>query len=350
MTHLRVGVVGLGMGRNHVKGFQSHPGVEVVACADVSEEKRAYAENELGVLTTYESYEEMCEKESLNIVGIAVPNAYHKTVACTALKSGAHVLCEKPMAMSSEEGKEMAACANAEGKRLMINFSYRFTPQAWALKTQTENGLLGTPYYAHTMWLRRRGMPGFGGWFGQRKLAGGGPMIDLGVHRIDLALWLMDYPTPTWVMARMSNHIASRIAEKEGKEFDVEDFATAMVTFSNGASMDIQASWAGNVEQQEIMATRIMGTEGGLLQKNCDGGYSFEAYTFEEKSGCQLTTKLDPPYPSSPSPYYHFADAIINDYPHIATAEEGITVMKLLDAIYESAEKGIPIELNGTIS
>ncbi len=346
MTQLRAGVIGLGMGRNHVKGFQSHPCVDVVACADVSVEKRIYAEKELGVPATYESYEEMCEKEKLDIVGIAVPNAYHKSVTCTALKSGAHVLCEKPMAMTAKEAEEMAACAETEGKRLMINFSFRFSQQAWALKKLTETGFLGFPYYAHSMWLRRRGMPGFGGWFGQKKCAGGGPMIDLGVHRIDLALWLMDYPTPNWVMARMSNHIASRLAEKEGKEFDVEDFATAMVTFTNGASMDIQASWAGNLEQQELMATRIMGTDGGLLQKNIDGGYTFDAHIFEERNGYQLTTKVDVPCPSTPSPYFHFADAIVNDYPHIATAAEGITVMKLLDAVYPSAEKGVPIELS----
>ena len=201
------------------------------------------------------------------------------------------------------------------------------------------------PYFARTVWMRRRGMPGFGGWFGQKVLAGGGPMIDLGVHRIDLALWLMEYPTPTWVMARMSNHIASPIAQQQGKEFDVEDFATAMITFDTGASMDVQASWASNVGRQEIMETRVLGTHGGLLQHNIDGSYTFEAKIYEERHGCQLTTVLDPPYPSAPTPFFHFADAIVNDYPHIATAEEGITVMKLLDAIYASAEKDEPVHI-----
>lgn len=345
MKKLRVGVVGLGMGRHHVRGFQAHPSADVVACADVDDERCRYAREELGVPRTYHDYQEMCAKEECDVISIAVPNCYHKPVTCAAIEAGAHVLCEKPMALTTQEAQEMQATAEKHQKRLMINFSYRFSPHAWALKKCVDDGLLGDPYYATAVWMRRRGMPGFGGWFGQKKYAGGGPMIDLGVHRIDLALWLMGYPTPTWVMARMSNHIATSIARDQGKLFDVEDFATAMVTCDSGATLSITASWAGNIAPQELMETRILGTKGGLLQYNTDGGYSFASEIYQEKNGCQLSSSIVQPFPQAPTAYYHFIDAIVHDYPHIATAHEGLIVTAILDAIYQSAETQKPVNI-----
>ncbi|MFC1672300.1 Gfo/Idh/MocA family protein, partial [Planctomycetota bacterium] len=196
MDTLRVGVIGLGMGCGHVKTFQSHPNAEVVAIADVNEERLHPLKDELGVPVGYTSGEEMIRNETLDIVSVCTPNKFHKPLTLEALNAGCHVLCEKPMAMSAAEGREMVAAAKEAGKRLMINFSYRFNEQSFALKKQVDTGILGDVYFARTVWHRRRGMPGFGGWFGQKALSGGGPLIDLGVHRIDLALWLMGYPKP----------------------------------------------------------------------------------------------------------------------------------------------------------
>jgi predicted dehydrogenase len=249
------------------------------------------------------------------------------------------------MAMNQREAEEMLDKSKEVGKRLMINFSYRFTPQSWAIKKQVDTGIMGDIYFGRTVWHRRRGMPKFGGWFGQKELSGGGPLIDLGVHRLDLALWLMGYPKPTWVMGSTYNPIATEIAKREGKKFDVEDLAAGMIKFENGATLEIEASWAANIEQKELMSTRLLGTKAGLLQCNVGEGYDFEAKIFIEKEGCQFDMKVHPPVPEAKPAPSHFVDSIIEDKPNTATAEEGLTVMKILDAIYESAKTGKPVEM-----
>ncbi len=345
MRKLRVGVIGLGMGQAHVNGFREHPGVEVVAAADTDAQRLRSTGERLAIPALYASAKEMLRKEKLDIVSVATPNKFHKPLTLLALKAGCHVLCEKPMAMNANEAREMLQAARRAGKRLMINFSFRFTPQSWALKKEVDSGFLGKVYFARTVWLRRRGMPGFGGWFGQKALAGGGPLIDLGVHRIDLALWLMGYPKPVWVMGTTANHIAAPIAAREKKAFDVEDFAAGHVRFADGSTLEIEASWAGNIRENELMETRILGSKGGLVQKNAGEGYEFDAELHFERNGTQYDMKPHLPVPGVRCSMYHFADCIIKGLPNIATAEEGLIVMQLLDAIYESARRRSPIRI-----
>lgn len=345
MDRVRVGVVGLGMGRNHITGFKSHPHADVVAICDTDEQRLRELGDQHGIPGRYTSFEEMLHREHLDIVSVTTPNVFHMPQTVAALKAGCHVLCEKPMAMNAHEARIMLSTARAVGKRLMINFSYRFTEQSWALKQQVDAGVLGDIYFARTVWHRRRGMPGFGGWFGQKAMAGGGPLIDLGVHRLDLALWLMGYPKPVWVMGSTYNHIATEIARREGKAFDVEDLAVGMVKFANGATLIVEASWAANIKERELMETRLLGTKGGLVQHNVNEGYSFEAELYLERDGCQFDMRLHPPVPAVKSAMYHFVESILTNTPHIATGEEGLIVMELLDAMYASATEGRPIEL-----
>ncbi len=345
MKTLRVGVIGLGMGRGHVRGFQAHPNAEVVAVADPDESRCEYIRNEYNVPTAYASGEEMLQKEKLDVVSIATPNKFHKPLTIAALKAGCHVLCEKPMAMNAREAKQMIDAAKKAKKRLMINFSYRFTQQSHALKKQVDTGILGDVYFGRTVWHRRRGLPGFGGWFGTKALSGGGPLIDLGVHRLDLALWLMGYPKPEWVMGAAYDPIATELAKREKKTYDVEDLAAGFIKFENGATLEVEASWAANIEDNEHMETRLFGTKGGLVQRNVNGAYEFEAELYIEREGCQYDMKLHPPVPEVQGAMGHFADAILTNTPHIATAEEGLIVMELLDAIYKSAKDGKPIRI-----
>ena len=347
MKELRVGVVGMGMGRNHVQSFQGHPGSHVIAVADPDETKCTEVADKNNVPNRYATAEEMLEKEELDIVSIATPNKFHRPLAIAALERGCHVLCEKPMAMNAGEARDMLAAAERADRRLMVNFSQRFTPQSQALKNEMDKGTLGEIYFARTVWLRRRGLPRFGGWFGQKALSGGGPLIDLGVHRLDLALWLMGYPKPVWVMASTYDHLARELADREGKQFDVEDLAVGFIKFENGATLGIEASWAGHIKEKELMHTRLMGTKGGLVQYNLNEGYEFAAELFTERDGVRYNMTPHPPYPPCPGPMEHFVDAILNDTPHIATGEEGLVVMQLLDAIYESAAKGEPVRVDG---
>jgi len=346
MKKLRVGIVGVGgAGQWHIRRYRGHPAADVAAIMDVDDESLTQVGEEFGIAPRYSSLEDMLASEKLDVVSIVTPNKYHKEMTIAALKAGCHVLCEKPMAMNATEAKAMLRAAKKAKRRLMINYSYRFTPQALALRREVDRGVLGDIYFARTVWLRRRGLPRFGGWFGQKELSGGGPLIDLGVHRLDLALWLMGYPKPAWVTAATYNHIASAIAKKEGKSFDVEDFAAAFVKFRNGATLELEASWASHIRERELMHTRLLGTKGGLVHHNVDEGYEFEAEVFCERNGKMKNIIPKPPARSPASPMGHFVDAILKNKPNIATAEEGVIVMQLLDAIYESAEKGAPVKI-----
>lgn len=347
MSKLKIGIIGLGIGQQHITGYRTHPEAEVAAICDPDEKRLAEIGDKFGIATRYTDAAKMLKAEKLDVVSVCTPNKFHKQLTLAAFKAGAHVLCEKPMAMNAAEGRAMLAAAKKAKKRLMINFSYRFNPQSYALKKQVESGVLGDIYFARTVWLRRRGMPRFGGWFGQKALAGGGPLIDLGVHRLDLALWLMGYPKPVWVMGSAYNHIAGEKAKREGKKFDVEDFACGLVKFANGATLEIEASWAGNIKENEHMRTRLLGTKGGLLQRNVGDGYDFEAELFVEREGCQFDMKLHPPVPAAVGAMHHFVDSILANKPHLASGEEGLIVMELLDAIYESARKGAPVRIRG---
>ncbi|NBB95376.1 MAG: Gfo/Idh/MocA family oxidoreductase [Planctomycetes bacterium] len=342
---IRCGVIGLGMGTGHVKGYQSHPQAEVVAVADTNPDRLEQRAEEFGVEGRYTDAKTMLKDETLDVVSVVTPNTFHKPLTIAALKAGCHVLCDKPMAMNAREAQAMLDASKKARKRLMINFSYRFSPQSQALKTLVAEGELGDIYYGQTVWHRRRGIPGFGGWFGTKALSGGGPLIDLGVHRLDLALWLMGYPKPTYVMGGTYNPIATRFARAAKKTYDVEDLAVGMIRFANGAMLEIEASWAVNIRQRELQYTRLLGTDAGLKQYNINETYDYEAEVYLEKHGTQYDMKVHPPVPGCQSSYYHFIDSIVNDQPHIATGEEGVTVMKLLDAIYTSASTGKPVQI-----
>jgi predicted dehydrogenase len=342
---MRIGVIGLGMGRSHIQGYQACADAKVVAVADLDQARCKKAKDEFKIPKTYADAEEMLKKEKLDVVSVATPNACHMPQTVAAFQRGCHVLCEKPMAMSVAECRAMLAAAEKAKRRLMINFSFRFRPESFALKRLVDTGALGEIYAARTCWLRRRGLPGFGGWFGQKAMAGGGPLIDLGVHRIDLALWLMGYPRPTWVMGTTSDAIARALAKKQGKAFDVENHAQGLVRFADGASLIVEAAWACNQAEPERMETRLYGTKAGLVQRNHDGSYGFVAETFEDRGGDHFDAVLKPPLPPTPTAQAHFLDAIASGKPHIATGENGLIVQQILDGLYRSAASGEPVKI-----
>jgi predicted dehydrogenase len=337
---LKMGVVGLGMGRGHARGYQSHPGCELVALCDLDEERLKAGVGEFGVLQTYTDAGKMFREAGLDAVSIATPNKFHAPLTIAALEQGLHVLCEKPMARTVREAQRMLAAAEKAGKQLMINFSFRFSDMSFALKQQVDAGVIGEIYFGRTVWHRRRGLPGFGGWFGDQELAGGGPLIDLGVHRLDLALWLMGYPEPVAVSGSTYNPIAARLAREQKKHFSVEDLACGLIKFANGATLILEASWAVHIKEREYMITQLCGTQGGLVQKNVGQGYDFTAELYTEEGGNLFTKTLDQRLVKAPSAYHEFVDSILEKRPPLATAEQGLKVMKILEGIYQSAAKG----------
>lgn len=345
---LRVGVIGLGIGRKHIEGWREHPDVDVVAIADPDPARLTDIGERFGIAARHADAASLLGAGGLDAVSICTPNVLHCELALAAFQAGCHVLCEKPMAIDAGQARLMQQAAQRAGKRLMINFSYRFSAQSRALKAQVDGGMFGEFYFGRSVWHRRRGMPGFGGWFGRRALSGGGPLIDLGVHRLDLALWLMAYPRPVWVLGSTYDAIARPLAAAAGSDFDVEDLAVAMIRFDNGATLSLEASWAANIGEAELMETRLLGTRAGLLQRNLDEGYTFEAQVFTEFNGSPFDLGLHAPPTVAPSGMHDFAAAILGDTPHPADGSEGLLVMEILDAIYASARTGAPVRIVGS--
>ncbi len=337
---IKIGVVGLGIGRNHIANYKKHAGAEVVAICDTDEAKLSRVGDEHGIKNRYKSLGEMLAAHKLDVVSIATPNKFHAPLTIEALKAGCHVLCEKPMAMSAAEGRRMVETAKKTGRRLMINFSYRFMPVSLALKEQVDAGVLGEVYFARSIWHRRWGLPKFGGWFGIKKLSGGGPLIDLGVHRLDLALWLMGYPKPAAVLGSAYDKLAAPAAKAAKVEFDCEDFAVGLVKFKEGMTLELEASWAAHRPEAEFMETWIFGSKGGLVHRNVGGRYEFEAEIFAKEGNSRLAKRIVSFDQKVPSAMEHFVDCILAGKPHMATGEEGVKVMQILDGIYKSAATG----------
>ena len=204
---LKVAIIGVGgIARNaHLPGYAKMDNVELVAACDIIKDRAEAAAKEYGIPAVYTNYKEVLEIEGLDAVDICTPNYLHSVIACAALEKGINVFCEKPDAVSVEEAEKMKAAAEKSGKLLMVMRNNRYWLTSAFLKKYIEDGKMGDIYAARCGWQRRRGIPGRGGWFTTQALSGGGPLIDLGVHMIDLAIWLMGNPKPVTVSGCVYN-------------------------------------------------------------------------------------------------------------------------------------------------
>jgi len=346
---LNVAVIGLGIGRNHLADYKAYPRCNVVALCDSNSRRLASVadEHDIAEDRRYTDYKKLlgdAGKLGLQAVSVALPNYLHAPVTTAAFNARLHVLCEKPMAMNAVQARAMLAAARKARRRLMINLSYRFAPHTQGLKKLADSGAIGEVYFGRTVWHRRRGLPGFGGWFGRKRLAGGGPIIDLGVHRLDLAMWLMGNPRPVTVSGSTYNVIGARLAAEQNKVFDVEDLGCALIRFDNGATIILEASWAGFSEKSEDMVTQLYGTKGGIIHRNVGEGYQFEARAYSETDGTLWESRLQ----QSPAPRgacAEFVDAALDGHEPPATGRHGLDVQLILDAIYKSARTGKEVRI-----
>ncbi|MBD2868626.1 Gfo/Idh/MocA family protein [Paenibacillus arenilitoris] len=350
----KLGVIGAGgiFKAAHLKAWMEHTEVEAVAVCDINEGRAREIASLLGVDAVYTDYKEMLRQEELDIVDISTPNLYHSEIAIAALNQGIHVLCEKPDAVSPAEAQKMAAAAAASGRVLMAVRNNRFTPSSQFLKRYADEGGLGEIYTGRCGWIRRRGIPGKGGWFTTKELSGGGPLIDLGVHFIDLATWIMGNPKPVAVSGatyakfahnELSDSAHSAFGEKrEDGVFDVEDLATGFIRFENGATLQIEFSWASNIEE-ETNFVELRGTKAGASLR------MGELKLFGEAAG-QLVD-LSPVKTSGSAKQHHegniahFVDCVQGRAKPIITPEHGVDMIKILSAIYESAASGKELHL-----
>ncbi len=353
IERVRVAVIGLGIGKAHLEGYGRHPMAEVAALCDtdearLKEQAEARKVDAAACFTSTDDLFAAAERLELNAVSVCLPNHLHAPVTLAALKTGLHVLVEKPLAMDAREGARMVEEAETRGLTLGINLSFRFRPESRALKDLVDAGALGRIYYAHTRWMRERGIPKFGGWFGRKDESGGGPIIDLGVHRMDLAMWLMGNPRPVSVTAATYDPVGSRLAREQEKSFDVEDFGVAFVRFEGGATLVLEASWAGFSGKREDQLTELLGERGGIRQVNASEGYQYEAWLYREESGSLTETRIRRRLGPSPGFAEDFVDALTAGREPLAPGAHGLQVQRVLDAIYESARTGSEVKIEAT--
>lgn len=269
---LRVGVVGMGWaGETHLKAYQQMPNVEVVAVADPREERLLELKQTYTLAGVYTDWQKLIQRDDLDVVSVCTPNQFHAPVSIAALESGKHVLCEKPLARTSAEAEQMVRAAIAQGRVLHTAFNHRERGDIQTLKRAVDDGLLGRIYHAKATWMRRQGIPGMGGWFTSREMAGGGPLIDLGVHVLDMALYLLGEPEVKAVSAatyaelgprgRGGRKLDTRTMDVGG--YEVEDLATAFIRLANGVTLLLEASWAVYGRAGDDFGVTLFGTEGG---------------------------------------------------------------------------------------
>lgn len=342
---VRVGVVGVGIGQAHIKGYLQSPQAQIVALCDVNEERarQVAAGSGLNDVEFYTDHKAMLKEADLDAVSVCLPNILHRPIAVDCLNAGKHVLCEKPLAMSAADGQKIAAAAEKSGKNCMVGQVKRFSPEGLFLKQAIAAGEIGRPYYAKAVWLRKRGIPGYGGWFTTKAMSGGGPLIDIGVHLLDAAWWLAGCPKPVSVTGSTYAEFGPYgkgtgtwgVAGGKGKKgtFDVEDLAVGLIRFDNGLTINLEVSWALNNERED-QAVQLFSREGGCK-------WSDSVSLFRDINDVPTITQVDTLKGDAwQNQIQHFVDSVINGTTPDPDVHQGVSMMKMLDAIYKSAATG----------
>ncbi|NKE35395.1 Gfo/Idh/MocA family oxidoreductase [Natronococcus sp. JC468] len=351
---VRLGVVGLGfMGQTHATNAETL-GHEVVAGADLVESTREEFAETYGA-ATYEAFEELYDGEDLDAVAVSTPNAFHEEAVVAALERGYDALCEKPLASDLESAERIADAAAESDGFCMVNFHNRVSTATEVFKDRQAEGFFGDVTHVDANYVRRRGIPGVGSWFTNRELSGGGAVVDIGVHAIDYALYLMGYPEVEDVFAVTRTEFGHRedyvdpgdwYDETDEAVFDVEDSATAMIRCADDRTISLEVTWAAN--QAETNDFVVRGTEAGAKLEL--GGEELTLY----EAGTQGTDHLIDATLTGGSldrtgwegSDERFLKAVLSgEPPALNTAEHGLTVQRVIDAIYRSAEKGTSVSL-----
>ena len=347
---LQVGVIGVGgIARTHMPGWTASEHAEVIAGCDVNEAvlQKWGEQHSINRLVTDSA--DLFRDPDIDIVDICTPNNYHAPLAIAALESGKHVLCEKPLAPTPAEIRDMIAARDRSGRMLMTAQHFRFRGSSKAMKAEIETGALGDIYHARSWMLRRAAAPTRSG-FITKKHSSGGPCIDIGVHILDLTLWLMGNPRPVAV----TGVARAELAHQEGvfsiwgglipAEFDVEDFAAAFVRFENGATLILEVSWLLHHDTQgEDMQMWLYGTKGGCHWPKCE---VYESnYTTSQLYNRALKITRDALEPHALE-CVEFAQAIVDDTPSPVPAEQSLQVMTILDGVYRSQKVGGDVRLD----
>ena len=344
---VRVGVVGAGSiaRASHVPNYAQVPGVKLAAICDVDEQRAQALAGEFDIPKVLTDYKKLL-KEDLDAISICAPNVYHAPVALEAFGRGIHVLCEKPMATTAKDAQAMVDAARKAKRILMVAHQGRFRNESQTLTKFVDAGRLGDVFYARAGYLRRRGIPGAGSWFTTKALAGGGALIDIGVHALDLVLWFMGFPKPVTVLGTTQQSVTDVRKALGGwgtpnlkGVIDVEDFAAGFVRFANGATLLLEASWHANIVESR-MVFELVGTKGGAKLNPL-------TIATEDRG---VTVDVTPQVPKDRESAYlrevrHFVDCVRRGRRPLITGDQGLVVTSILEAVYRSAEKGQAVTL-----
>ena len=356
MEKVRIGIIGCGgiANNKHMPALSKLPDVEMVAFCDVIVERAEKAAKEFGIegAKVYEDYKELLKDETIDVVHVLTPNREHSFITVDALESGKHVMCEKPMAINTAEAQKMIDAANRTGKKLTIGYQNRYRPDSWYLKRACDNDELGEIYYGKAHAIRRRAVPTWGVFLNEEE-QGGGPLIDIGTHALDLTLWMMNNYEPKMVVGSVYKKLGDQTetgnawGDWNPEEFTVEDSAFGYIVMKNGATINLEASWALNSLDVDEAKTSLCGVKAGADMKD---GLRIN----KVKYGKQVMEKVD--LAAGGVAFFDggaaepqdiearmWIDAVKNDTEVVVKPEQAIVVTKILEAIYKSAAEGKPV-------
>lgn len=339
MEKLKIGMVGAGnIATNaHLPAYAKCHNATVVAIVDLDRSRAEEAAKKFGIPEVYDTVEEMLAKADIDAVDVCTWNNGHAPCAIAAANAGKHVMCEKPLTVSDELADAIKEAVEKAGVKFFLAVPGRFGHKNEYLQKQVADGAFGEVFYAKTSYIRRRGTPS--GWFTDKKTAGGGPVIDIGVHGIDAAWYIMGCPKPTRVSAFTSSHIGDYQTKGVGRwhgtpspdnQFDTEDLGAGVIHFENGAMLMFEASWAINGPAHSD--TQIFGSKAGAdvtsatIYGERDGYLSDDRITLDDND--RFLAEIT-----------HFADCVLNDKPTRYPIEQAVLMQRMLDAIYDSAEQ-----------
>nr|WP_286162546.1 Gfo/Idh/MocA family oxidoreductase [Bacillus sp. AFS029533] len=345
MIKKRVAIIGGGQmaEKVHVAYYKTREDLEIVAVVGVNEEAlKSFAErNEIP--TYYTDAAEMYANEKPEIVSVCTPNKFHFENVRQALENNCHVFCEKPPAILAEDARKMHETALEKGLILAYDFHHRFADDVTIIKEKIDQGLLGQIYFVKVKALRRNGIPGWGS-FTNKEIQGGGPLIDLGIHMLDTALFVMNYPKVKKVTAKMFQKIGTKKNEGafgkwDPSKFEVEDSLFSYIELENGCLIQLETSFALNIKEKSEMNVELCGEEAGATM------FPAEIYTDEKGELVSLLKREEADPDRHTKSMAAFVNRCLGQNVMVADGEQGYAIQRLVEAIYQSAEKGESVSL-----
>lgn len=347
---IKVGMIGAGaIAQYHCKGLHEHPRAELVAVADTSAKRAKALKKQFDMGRVYSSAQDLIADKDIDAVSIALPTFLHAPVAIAALKAGKHVMLDKPFVLNQGEALKVIDAAKKSRKVMTVGMNQRFGQGAQTIKTIAQRGDLGDIYHAKAYWLRRSGCPRFGTWFGEKKKAGGGSLLDIGVHMLDLCLSLLGNFKPVAVSGATYTKFGNRglgeggwgASDRGKRVFDVDDLAGAIIKLRGGVSVILEVSWARHMAEPNNNDVELFGSEGGASV------YPAKVFRFGKNGGEYEVVEPQ----GVPIAYPHcdrmknWVDAIVGDAKLECTLAQSLAVQKIIDGIYKSSKTGKEVRI-----